>query len=199
MSDTPTTPRKRMGRPPRQARGDGPDAGTLLLQAATAEFVAHGFEGTSTNRIAERAGFAPQTFYRWYADKLAVFQAVLNAWAEAELSQLQALLDETGPSLHAAEACVASQHTFLIFLRSVQRLAQEHPAVRTTRAAIRQQRMALIQARHPQWAAEEVAHRLIVLDHLCQALAEGEFTDLGLRGDAAYAQLAALIDGLRGH
>ena len=41
-----------------------------------AEFIESGYAGTDTNRIARRAGFAPQTFYRWFADKTAILRAV---------------------------------------------------------------------------------------------------------------------------
>jgi AcrR family transcriptional regulator len=197
-TETPTDkPRKRMGRPSRQDMQAGPDAATLLLHAATAEFVEHGYEGTSTNRISERAGFAPQTFYRWYKDKLDIFLAVHGAWAEAEMAQLEAMLNEPGSSQHLAEACVESYRSFLVFQRSVQRLAQDTPAVRRARAQARQARLTAIQCRQPGLPAEEIAAMLITVDHLCEALAEGEFEDLDLHGDAAYSQLASIIERIR--
>ncbi|MEY4763762.1 MAG: hypothetical protein RI907_435 [Pseudomonadota bacterium] len=202
MSDAPPAPtepkaRKRMGRPSRQDTLDGLDAPTRLLQAATAEFVEHGYEGTSTNRIAERAGFAPQTFYRWYKDKLAVFVAVHQAWAEGEMAQLDAMLTESASGRHLAEVCVESHRSFLTFQRSLRRLAQDTPAVREATATARLAQIARIRARHPQLPAEEVAAVLIGMNHLCEALAEGEFGDLGLQGDQAYALLANWIDQLR--
>lgn len=193
----PERARKRMGRPPKD-REAGDDAATRLLQAATAEFVERGFDGTSTNRIAERAGFAPQTFYRWYGDKLAVFMAVHEAWAEAEMAQLEALLtDADAEALHLAEVCVQSRRSFLVFLRSVERLAQDVPAVREARARARAARIARIRSWHPALALGEVATRLVTMDHLCTALAEGEFTDLGLEGREALAQVASIVAELR--
>src|SRR5271155_2608583 len=61
-----------------------------LLDAAEVEFNAHGFEGTDTNRIARAAGFAPQTFYRHFEDKTAIFVAVYERWWQAEAVSLQA-------------------------------------------------------------------------------------------------------------
>jgi AcrR family transcriptional regulator len=190
--------RKRMGRPPMSERAGGPDAATRLLQAATAEFVERGFDGTSTNRIAERAGFAPQTFYRWYSDKLAVFLAVHAAWAEAELAQLEALLTEPGEALYLAEVCVESQRSFLTFMRSRERLAQDVPEVREVRARARAARLDAVCKRQPHLTREEAAARLVAFEHLCLALAEGEFDELGLRGSEALAQVAVLIALLRG-
>lgn len=190
-------PRKRMGRPSRQDTLEGLDAPTQLLHAATAEFVEHGYEGTSTNRIAERAGFAPQTFYRWYKDKLAVFIAVHQAWAEGEMAQLDAMLSEDASSRHLAEICVESHRSFLTFQRSLKRLAQDTPAVRQATAQARLAQVERIRARQPQRSAEHVAAALIGMSHLCEALAEGEFDDLGLLGEEAYVQLATWIEQLR--
>jgi AcrR family transcriptional regulator len=56
-----------------------PSTRERLVQAAAAEFREQGFAGTDTNRIARRAGFAPQTFYRWFTDKTEIFIAVYRA------------------------------------------------------------------------------------------------------------------------
>ena len=53
-----------------------------LVEAAADAFNAHGFHGTDTNKIARAAGFAPQTFYRHFEDKLAIFIAVYEAWRQ---------------------------------------------------------------------------------------------------------------------
>lgn len=196
---TPPRPRKRMGRPSRDDVLAGQDAPTLLLHAATAEFVEHGYDGTSTNRISERAGFAPQTFYRWYKDKLDIFVAVYKAWAEAEMAQLEAMLTEDSSGRHLAETCVESHRSFLTFLRSLRRLQQDADAVRQACAQSRLAQIRRIQDRMPALAAEQVAALLIGMAHLCEALAEGEFSDLGLSGEQAYAQLADMIDQLRPH
>jgi AcrR family transcriptional regulator len=192
-------PRKRMGRPSREDVLAGQDAPTLLLHAATAEFVEHGYDGTSTNRISERAGFAPQTFYRWYQDKLAIFLAVHQAWAEAELAELDAMLTESAPSAHLAEVMVESHRSFLTFQRSLKRLAQDIPEVRQAVAKARLMQIQRIQSRHGQRHVEQVAAQLIGMHHWCEALAEGEFSELGLRGEQAYAHLTALIEQLRPH
>lgn len=196
MSTKPAAPR-RMGRPSRQDMQQGLDATTRLLHAATAEFVEHGYEGTSTNRIAERADYAPQTFYRWYPDKLAVFIAVHAAWAEGEMAQLEAMLSEPAASMHLAEALVENHRSFLVFSRSVQRLAQDKSEVRQARAKARLARMARVRSLKPELSDEHIASLLITMDHLCEALAEGEFTDLGLSGDEAFRHLSHLIDQLR--
>ena len=77
--------------------GRDPDA-TLaaLLGAAEAEFNATGFHGTDSNRIARRAGYAPQTFYRHFTDKTDAFVAVYERWWKAESAEIGAILNARG-------------------------------------------------------------------------------------------------------
>src|SRR5262245_12814544 len=72
-------------------RTDKPTSAKLIAAAAK-EFNQRGFDGTDTNRIARRAGFAPQTFYRWFRDKTEIFLAVYRAWDEEERGLLDKLL-----------------------------------------------------------------------------------------------------------
>lgn len=170
----------------------------MLLQAAGAEFVESGYEHTTTNRIAHRAGFAPQTFYRWYQDKLDIFIHVFEAWTDAELALLDALLTEQTASLQIAEAFVANYRSFALFKRSLQQLAANTPEVRQARAACRIKQIQHVRRWNPALQNDEVIAALLVgAEQLCQSLAEGEFEDMGLTGRHAYQQLANLIDLLR--
>jgi AcrR family transcriptional regulator len=194
-STTPTG--RRLGRPRKNAGTAAVPAGEALLKAALAEFVEFGFDGTHTNRISERAGFAPQTFYRWYKDKLSVFIAVLDHWAESDMAQLIALLSEDQSSLQLAEACVEAHRGLMTFKRSIKRLAQDLPEVRHAVTQARLRQMDCVQKLNPALDQESIAALLIGLAQWCEALAEGEFTDLGLQGRKGYEQLAQLIDQLR--
>lgn len=187
-----------MGRPPKLAAGEGPDTATALLQAAAAEFVEVGFHDTDTNRIAKRAGFAPQTFYRWYTDKLDIFIKVYQAWEEAEHSILDSLLTERAPPIQIAERCVQGHQSFLQFRRSLRQLTLNEPRVRAARAASRLQQIAHIRKHSAQAASDgTLAALLIQIERLSETLAEGEFADLGMDVAPAYAALAGLIEQLR--
>src|SRR5258708_16055725 len=70
----------------------------LLLRAALAEFTQRGFARTDTNRIARRAGFAPQTFYRWYTDKTDIFVQLYQPWVAQELKAVPALPPPPAPA-----------------------------------------------------------------------------------------------------
>lgn len=191
-------PRRRTGRPSKQDMAPGRDAKTMLLHAAGAEFVEFGYEHTTTNRIAHRAGFAPQTFYRWYKDKLEVFIQVFEAWTDAELVLLDALLTEQMASRQIAEAFVTNYRSFALFKRGLLQLAATTPEVRQARAACRLKQIQQVKRWNPGMQNDElIAALLLSIEQLCQSLAEDEFEDMGLTGSAAYQQLSDLIDRLR--
>lgn len=191
-------PPRRLGRPPKQATVDGPDTATALLQAAVAEFVEKGYGDTDTNRIARRAGFAPQTFYRWYTDKLDIFIKVYQAWEEAEHCILDSLLTEHASPEQIAQRCVQGHQSFLQFRRSLRELCLLEPTVRAARAATRHQQIQYIRHSNPHAPDEAtLAALLIQIERLSEALAEGDFDDLKLDTAPAYAALAGLIAQLR--
>ncbi|RZI81662.1 MAG: TetR/AcrR family transcriptional regulator [Rubrivivax sp.] len=201
MSDTPSSPAskpRRIGRPALRDQAPGPDTRTLLLQAATAEFVEFGFANTDTNRIARRANFAPQTFYRWYKDKLDVFIQVYRAWEEAEIEMLDAMLTEQATSLQIAEAFVESYRSFLVFRRNLRQLACESADIRKAVADSRRRQIEQIKRWNPAFTSDEhIATLIVQMDRVCEALAEGEFEELGLSGSGAYEVLSGSIDQLR--
>jgi AcrR family transcriptional regulator len=81
MSD-PQPIRKRLTRQESQAR-----TRTLLLEVATAEFLAHGYTGTSLERIAELAGFSKGAVYGNFAGKEELCLAVLENHFFAQLQK----------------------------------------------------------------------------------------------------------------
>jgi AcrR family transcriptional regulator len=171
-----------------------------LTAAAAAEFREHGFAGTDTNKIARRAGFAPQTFYRWFKDKTAIFIAVYRAWEDEELRVLGDLIAQGAADATIVEAAIAHHRAYLFFRRSLRALAVDEPQVRAARAASRRRQVARIAA----WAGEgappedRIAVRLLEVERLSDAIAEGELADMGLGDAAALAQLASIIAELRG-
>jgi AcrR family transcriptional regulator len=68
-------PRLRFQRAPAEKR-------ELLLDAATSEFAAQGYEDASINRILLAAGFSKGSFYYYFDDKGDLAAAVLERWAK---------------------------------------------------------------------------------------------------------------------
>ena len=63
------------GRPSREA---AEQLSGRILDAATALFLDHGFGATSIEAVAQRTGISKRTFYHRYADKAALFAAVVH-------------------------------------------------------------------------------------------------------------------------
>lgn len=169
-----------------------------LVDAAIAEFNERGFDGTDTNRIARRAGFAPQTFYRWFADKTEIFIVVYRAWEEDGKAQLGALAADHADGRAMAEAAIAIHKSHLIFRRSLRRLSAEDDQIRAARAESRLRQIEMIRDwRGGLLSTEDVACALFQLERLCDALAEGEFTDMRLAETSARRQVGELLSWLR--
>lgn len=170
-----------------------------LVQAAAAEFNENGYSGTDTNRIARRAGFAPQTFYRWFKDKTEVFVEVYRLWQRQEGALLRGLLAEHASDARLVEATVAHHRAYLVFRRSLRQLSLENAEVRAVRARSRLGQIAQLR----KWgggegrADSDLAATLFQLERLADALAEGEFADMGVDAAAGEAALASLIHRLR--
>ncbi len=175
------------------------DTPALLRDAAAREFRQHGYFGTDTNRIARRAGFAPQTFYRWFDDKLAIFLAVYADWVGQEFAVAEKLLAEGAPNGQLIDAALAHHRAWRLFRRSLRQLSLEEPRVRKARAQSRREQIARIRvwlgSRAP--GDERIAVFLLEHERLCDAAADDELADLGFDETAIRARLGELYDWLR--
>lgn len=82
-----TTPRPR-GRPLR-APQDSAARRRAILDAALVEFAAHGFAAARLDDVARRAGVAKGTLYLYFADKEALFEALVQGSIRPLLDNLQ--------------------------------------------------------------------------------------------------------------
>jgi len=177
----------------------GKPTNAKLIAAAAREFNQRGFDGTDTNRIARRAGFAPQTFYRWFGDKTEIFLAVYRAWEDQERAMLAKLLARKAPASELVNAAIEHHRTHKLFRRSLRSLSLEDSTVRKARAESRRRQIEQIKS----WVAParpssvEVATILFQIERLADGVAEGEFADLGFDDRAAREALADLVARLR--
>lgn len=168
-----------------------------LIEAAKVEFEVPGFEATNSNKIAGRAGFAPQTFYRHFDHKLEIFLAVYERWTDDGM----VAIDGVRRAEAAARITVRHHKTSLRFRRTLRHLSVVEPAVRTARAASRCKQIEHIRARLPHVAEIEQATllaNLLMVERLSDACAEGEFADLGLSERQAETELARLMQAVFG-
>lgn len=165
-----------------------------------AEFNGGGFDGTDTNRIARRAGYAPQTFYRWFSQKTEIFIATYKAWEDLERRVLEELLRDHATAGQLVEAIVSHHSEYKIFRRSLRQLSLENSAVRQARAASRTRQVDAIQRwrqeRGPALSESAVATALLQIERLADALAEHELEDMTLDRRSAEEALAHLIGSL---
>lgn len=172
------------------------DTAARLAAAAMHEFEQFGFHGTDTNKIARRAGFAPQTFYRWYRDKTEAFIAAYAQWETEERAVLQALA-AAGASGQAMAAAIIQHHRqHRLFRRSLRHLAVEHPAVRQARAASRERQASHILATRPDLRRESILITLLQIERLADAAAEDECQDIALPESLLIETIASLLEGL---
>ena len=170
-------------------RGQGREK---LIEAARLEFEDHGYDGTNSNAIARRADFAPQTFYRHFADKRAVFLTVYQAWAAAAARDLS-----TAATPQAiAEVLIQHHRSHRIFRRSLRALTVSDPGVGKARAEARLQQMQNLAGRTK---ISEPAHLLagiLKIERLSDAIADGEFVACGINEEDAVAELLSAVEDL---
>jgi len=170
-----------------------------LIEAAAKEFNEHGFGGTDTNRIARRAGFAPQTFYRWFRDKVEIFIKTYEFWQREEFGAISALLAQNASDARLAQSIIEHHRAYLIFRRSLRELSVENDSVRAARAQSRLNQIEYIKKMGPKPRRDAASCAVILFqtERLADAVAEGELSDMGLDEKAAERALARLIHDLR--
>ncbi len=170
-------------------RGEGRRA---LLEAARTEFEELGYTGTNSNTIARRAGFAPQTFYRHFKDKLAIFLEVYAAWVAEEGVALAGATSARA----FAEAIIAHHVKHKVFRRSLRALTVEDPAVGAARAAARLTQIEALARNSQKFAARSFADQcaaLLTIERLCDAVADGDYDALGVAPAEAKATVIRAI------
>lgn len=167
----------------------------LLVDAAAREFDEVGYATTNTNRIARRAGFAPQTFYRNFPDKLAIFLRVYERWQNDERRAAAAALAAAGesPDTRIARVLLAAHRDSRMLRRALRTLAVEEDRVRDARARGRSAQITdLLRASGAKEIRVTARHlaALLTVERLCDAAADDEPRDLGI-ADAAWVEVVA--------
>ena len=169
-----------------------------IVNAAMAEFCECGYFATDSNKIARRAGFAPQTFYRWYQDKTEAFLAAYKQWSNQEIQLLAMLPLDTVPSEQIIDTVVKHHRAYVLFRRSLRQLSVEHPAVRQARAENRLKQLAFFQSRlgFVENQKGEIIATMLQIERLADALAEDEFLDLGVQEMEIRSVMVSLVNRL---
>ena len=152
-----------------------------LLDAAERAFAGVGYFATDTNRIARAAGFAPGTFYRYFADKTAIFLAVyerLVARAWDEIAARSARTRSPAGRIRVGLDVMLSQHLDHRALRAALRtLTLEGALAADARRALRAQHMARLSRAlglKPNRNAAALLAAVLLFEGFADALADGE-------------------------
>ena len=89
-----------------------PQRRTLIVQAALEEFASHGYEGASMGRIGTAAGVSRTVLYDHFADKRALFGALLADTHEALLAHLRERIAADAPMEERMRAAVDAFFAF---------------------------------------------------------------------------------------
>jgi AcrR family transcriptional regulator len=177
-----------------------------LVEAAGKLFNSVGYFGTDSNRIAREAGYAPGTFYVHFADKREIFLEVYRGWVDSEWQAIAAAIaPEKGAgarsqSLRVAQAVLRHHREWRMFRKSLRALTLTDERVHHARVAERARQIAqtadLLRARGVTQAPARIYANLLLFEILCDAVADGDTTTLGLKERDLLARLAADIDAL---
>ncbi|HKA88706.1 MAG TPA: helix-turn-helix domain-containing protein [Haliangiales bacterium] len=188
----------------RPRRGAPEDTRARLIEAALKTFNDVGYHGTDSNRLARAAGYAPGTFYRHFPDKKAIFLAAYAARVDREWTQIDERIQRAATDAALARAVVGfvvAHHKKWRGLRAgLRSLAVVDRDARAFLAAQRRAQLGRIEAVRrarglPPRATEDHALLLLVLERVADAIAEGEFADLGLSERAAVRALERFLMG----
>lgn len=168
----------------RPKRGSPEQTRARIVMAAAEEFQTHGYFGTDSNVIARAAGYAPGTFYKHFVDKRAVFLAVYVDWVTAQWAEIAKLLrdDLPGPSLAAqiADLVLAHHKTWRVFRSSLKALIATDAEVRKYHRAWRRRQLRLLGEVLGRPSQPEDALGVLVIEHIADALADGEAAAIGV-------------------
>ncbi|HXW06187.1 MAG TPA: TetR/AcrR family transcriptional regulator [Vicinamibacterales bacterium] len=113
----PPAPRARPPRPPGRPRRDAASSRQRLLDAAAAEFAAHGFAGASVDRIAAAAGLNKAMIYYHFASKAGLYGEILRDMFGAVSVEVRAVAASSEPPPQKIRA----------FVEAIAREAEDRP------------------------------------------------------------------------
>jgi len=174
-------------------RRDAEATRAALIGAAWQEFEECGFEAAQSNRIARRAGFSPQTFYRHFTDKVDILLAVYAEW----VAEQQKALAKACTMREAARVILVGQRASFKFRDALRTLAMTNAMVRDARARMRLHNVAYLRVIVPSAAGlsdGQLLRSLLLLERVADACVEGECADPRLSSEDAEKQLAACIE-----
>ena len=169
------------------------------MQAAAEAFNTEGFHSTDTNKIARAAGFAPQTFYRHFRDKMEVFLAVYERWQKEERNAIRQVSQERGAERAITKVVLEHHVQWKVFRQSLRWLAIEDARARAARTGSRERQIddLVTLAGNVGRSRAELLTALLAAERMFDAAADGELADAGLDASTIEQILREAVRGCR--
>jgi len=175
------------------------------VEAAAEIFNTVGYFGTDTNRIAKAAGYTPGSFYTHFPDKRAIFLEVYQQWVDTELVDIAAGVQSQDANRHERLARTILEHhrRWKTFRASLRALYAVDAHVRKVRLAQRLRQVELLirlvkeKGREPPGKARVYAD-LLAVEMICDAIADGDIKQIGIRDSDMFRILVENIGARRG-
>jgi AcrR family transcriptional regulator len=153
-----------------------------LLEAATADFAAHGIAGARVDRIAAAAGVNKAQLYTYYGDKLGLFEAVYRANADLVVDATPFTAEDlAGYAVNLYDAALARPEVVrLAAWARLERVPTEDPSTGTP--ANLPKLLAIAEAQRAGFLVDDVDPRNVLAMVIAMAIA---WSDAGLSGTAA--------------
>ena len=164
-----------------------------FVRAAWQEFEEHGFEGTQSSRIARRAGYAPQTFYRHFTDKVDILLAVYASW----IADKREAISAAGDVREVARVLLNFHRASRKLRLALRTLSITEERVRAARARSRMQGIAYVRENRPHTVELSDAHLLrsvLLVERLMDAYTEDGIADPAISPEEAEEQLRAWLE-----
>ncbi|MEM1286462.1 MAG: TetR/AcrR family transcriptional regulator [Pseudomonadota bacterium] len=155
-----------------------------LIAAARRLFIEQGYADTGTPQIVKEAGVTRGALYHHFEDKAALFEAVLDAEAEAIATVIEA---RTNTDMAALDALTIGGEAYL---DAMMEPGRAHLLLVEGPAALGPERLASIHARHGERTLADGLHHAQKLGHLSGVPAEALATLLSAMFDSAAVEVA---------
>ena len=155
-----------------------------LVRAARLELEDCGFEATQSNNIARRAGYAPQTFYRHFADKVDILLAVYADW----LADKHEAISAAGDVREVARVLLKFHRASRKLRHALRTLSITEERVRAARAKSRMQGIAYVRANRPhlvEWSDAHLLRSVLMIERMVDAYTEDDKADPAISPEEA--------------
>ena len=163
-----------------------------LVCAARQEFEECGFDATQSSNIARRAGYAPQTFYRHFADKVDILLAAYADWHADE----QHAISTVGDAREAARVLLRYHRASMKLRQALRTLSITEERVRAARAKSRMRSVAYLRTHLPhagELGEAQLLRSVLLLERTVDAYAEDDLADPNTSPDQAEQRLCVYL------